>query len=70
MSRLLMLIAIVAGVYWLLRSYRNEAPRQDSPTVEDMVRCAHCGMHIPRSESILAGGKYFCGVQHRDVYLK
>jgi uncharacterized protein len=70
MSRLLMLFAIAAGVYWLLRSYRKEVSQKDNPIVEDMVRCAHCGMHLPKSEGILAGGKYFCGMQHRDAYLK
>jgi uncharacterized protein len=70
MSRLLMLFAIGAGVYWLLRSYRQDVSRQDDPVVEDMVRCAHCGMHLPKSEGIAAGGKYFCGVKHRDAYLK
>jgi uncharacterized protein len=70
MSRLLMLFAIGAGVYWLLRSYRQDVSRQDDPVVEDMVRCAHCGMHLPKSEGIVAGGKYFCGVKHRDAYLK
>ncbi len=70
MSRLLMLIAIAAGVYWLLRSYGKNVPQQDSPAVEDMVRCAHCGVHIPRSESILADGNFFCGAEHRDAYRK
>jgi uncharacterized protein len=70
MSRLLMLVAIGAAVYWLLRSYAKDASRQDHPVVEDMVRCAHCGMHIPRSEGILAGENYFCSASHRDAYRK
>lgn len=70
MSRLLLLIAIAAVVYQLLRSYRKSTPRQDHPVVEDMVRCAHCGVHVPRSESILAGGNFFCSVEHRNAYRK
>lgn len=70
MSRLLMLFAIAAAIYWLLKSYGKDVPRQDSPAVEDMVRCAHCGLHIPRSDGIQSGGNYFCGAAHRDVYLK
>jgi uncharacterized protein len=70
MSRLLMLFAIAAGVYWLFRSYGKDVSPQDNPVVEDMVRCAHCGMHIPKSESIQAGGNYFCGAEHRDAYRK
>ncbi len=70
MSRLLLLIAIAAVVYQLLRSYRKSMPPQDNPVVEDMVRCAHCGVHVPRSESILAGGNFFCSVEHRNAYRK
>jgi len=68
MSRLLMLVAIGAAVYWLLRSYGKEVSRQDRPVVEDMVRCAHCGVHIPRSESIASGKNFFCSTGHRDAY--
>ncbi|MHB1238403.1 MAG: PP0621 family protein [Gallionella sp.] len=70
MSRLLMLIAIAVVVYLLLKSYRKSSPAQDHPGAEDMVRCAHCGIHIPKSESINAGGNYFCGTEHLDAYRK
>jgi uncharacterized protein len=66
MSRLLFLLAIVIVVYLLLRSYRKPAPKQDAEApAEEMVRCAHCGVHLPKSESILSGGKFFCSDAHR-----
>lgn len=71
MSRLLLIIAIVAVVYLLIRSYRKQAPQQDKPiAAEDMVRCAHCGVHLPKGESIEADGQFFCGAGHRDAYRK
>lgn len=70
MSRLFLLIAIAVVVYLLIKSYRKNVPRQDKAVVEDMVRCAHCGVHLPKSESILAGGNFFCGAEHRDAYRK
>ena len=70
MSRLLMLVAIGAAVYWLFRSYGKEVSRQDKPVVEDMVRCAHCGVHLPKGESVQAGGQFFCSAEHRDAYGK
>jgi len=70
MSRLLLLIAIAVVVYLLVKSYRRDVPRQDKSVAEDMVRCAHCGVHLPKSESIMAGGQFFCGVAHRDAYRK
>ncbi len=66
MSRLLFLLAIAIVIYLLLRSYRRPAPRQDAPAAaEEMVRCVHCGVHLPKSESILAGGNFYCSDAHR-----
>lgn len=70
MSRLLLIIAIVAVVYLLIRSFRKQAQQQDVTTTEDMVRCAYCGVHLPRGESIQADGLFFCGTEHRDAYHK
>ncbi|OGS98709.1 MAG: hypothetical protein A3F73_01540 [Gallionellales bacterium RIFCSPLOWO2_12_FULL_59_22] len=70
MSRLLMIIAIAAVVYLLIRSYRKKTPQQDVATTEDMVRCAQCGVHLPKGESIEAEGRFFCGAEHRDAYRK
>ena len=68
MGRLLLLVAIVVAVFLLIRSYRKNAPLQDKPVAEDMVRCAHCGVHLPKGESIQAGGNFFCSAEHRDAY--
>jgi uncharacterized protein len=67
MSRLLFLLAIIVVVYLLLRSLRRGAPRQDdvSASAEEMVRCARCGVHLPKSEAILADGKFYCCDAHR-----
>ena len=70
MSRLLLLFAIVAVVYLLFRSYRRNVSVQDRTDAEDMVRCAHCGVHLPGSESIRAEGQDFCSAEHRDAYRK
>jgi uncharacterized protein len=70
MSRLFLLAAIAAVIYLLVRSFRKNAPRQDKTVAEDMVRCVHCGVHLPKSESILAGGNFFCSTEHRDAYNK
>ncbi len=70
MSRLLFLIAIVVVVYLLVRSYRKGDSQQHNPVVDDMVRCAQCGVHVPKGESIQAGGRYFCCAEHRDAFRK
>jgi uncharacterized protein len=66
MSRLLFLLAVIVVVYLLLKSFRRPAPKQDVPApVEEMVRCAKCGVHLPKSEGILAGGNFYCCDEHR-----
>lgn len=69
MSRLLFLLAVVVVVYWLFRTYRKQPPRDEvKAKSEDMVRCAQCAMHLPKSESISAGGKSFCCDAHRREF--
>ncbi|TAJ76023.1 MAG: hypothetical protein EPO42_13530 [Gallionellaceae bacterium] len=66
MGRLIFLFAVVAVIYWLIKSYLRQSPKQDAPeSSEEMVCCAQCGVHLPKSESILAGGEYFCCEAHR-----
>jgi uncharacterized protein len=50
MGRLLLLIAIAAVVYLVIKSYLRKGLRQENPTAEDMVRCAHCGVHLPKNK--------------------
>ena len=71
MSRLLFFAAIAGLIYLLLRSYRKNSiePHVDVPSkTEDMVVCAQCGVHVPKSESVQGQGRNFCCAAHRDAY--
>lgn len=70
MSRLLFLAVIAAVVYLLLKSYRKQLPKDGEPfgQTEDMVRCVHCGVHLPKQESILANNEYYCSEAHRRAH--
>jgi len=70
MGRLLFVFAIVAAVYLLFRSYRKSLSGKDKIITEDMVRCAQCGVHLPKGESVRSEGKDFCSVEHRDAHRK
>lgn len=70
MSRLLFLVAIVAVIYLLIRSFRKSSLRQEGRVAEDMVRCAQCGVHLPKGESVQENGLFFCSAEHRDAYRK
>ncbi len=72
----LILIAVVVGVLWLMRSLRKpsaSAPAQ-KPTSppqqkqEEMVSCSQCGVHLPRSEALPGRGGVFCGEAHRIAF--
>lgn len=71
MSRLLLIIAVAVVIYLLVRSFRKQTSQQDKTiTAEDMVRCAQCGVHLPKGESVVANGQFFCSTEHRDAYRK
>jgi uncharacterized protein len=75
MSRVLFILAVVAVVYLLFKSrhagHSRATPAEGADRLrpaEDMVRCVQCGVHLPRSEAILAGGKFYCCEAHRLAY--
>lgn len=70
MSRLIFLFAIAAVIYLLIKSFRKNLPEENMGKTEDMVCCAHCGLHLPAGESISANGLQFCCAAHRDACLK
>jgi uncharacterized protein len=72
--KFLILALVVVGVLWWVRSQRQpplpptpSAP-PPSPKNEDMVACARCGMHLPRSEALPGRGGVFCGEAHRRAF--
>ena len=74
MSRLLLLLAILIAIYLLLKSYRKRIRKDDAPgasvsgQAQDMVRCVHCGVHLPQHESMLADGKHYCSEEHHRAH--
>ena len=72
MSRLLLVIIGALLVYLIIRSYRKgllkSRPHEETGG-EDMVRCAHCGVNLPKSESYAGYGEYFCSQEHQSARL-
>lgn len=73
---LIKLILLVLGawvVYRLFKSYGRSVRQDQPPRAEnggDMVRCAHCGVHLPRSEAIVSQDEFFCTHEHRQLRQK
>ena len=71
MTKLLLIALAVALLVWLIFGRRRDAPprkRGGPPATgaEEMVSCAQCGVHLPRSEALAARGLHYCSGSHRD----
>jgi uncharacterized protein len=73
MAKIVLLALGLLFVYWLLKGYRRRVDRdaaQAEPPAEaeTMVKCAQCGVHLPRSESITTRGSFYCSVEHQHAH--
>lgn len=71
-GKLIFFVIIVLLVYWIIKSRQPENTETDSPpeSIEDMVRCTHCGVHLPKSESIASEDMFFCSDEHRHQHIE
>jgi uncharacterized protein len=69
-------LLVVVFVYWFFKVHKSrlkapdERPRAAGGSGEDMVRCAQCGVHLPRSESLMSGQVFYCTPEHRLQHQK
>ena len=64
---LLGLVVYVAFRWWQRQSQRVSRRPPAPPISETMVRCDHCGINVPESEAVTAGGRRFCTAEHRRL---
>lgn len=69
MGKYVLLAALAIFAWWLWRRAGRRPPPAPPPErpVESMVRCAHCGVNQPRSESLAVGDRYYCSPAHRRL---
>lgn len=67
----LLLLLVIAGVLWAMRPRPPRPdrmpPRRQPPALEPMVRCSHCGVHLPRGEALWRDERAYCSAAHRDA---
>lgn len=85
MKYLIWLLVVLLGYGWW-RSKTRQKMRQNrppnlvaNPTVatapavpQAMVACAHCGLHLPRSEALTQeqeGADYYCCFEHQQRHV-
>ncbi|MRJ22096.1 hypothetical protein FRT60_17430 [Pseudomonas haemolytica] len=69
MLRLLFWIAVIAAAVWFWRKFKNPAARQPRPAEPDatpMVRCAHCGVHLPQDRALSSSQAWYCTQAHLE----
>jgi uncharacterized protein len=70
----LLFLVVVFVLLWLLRGAMTSrrrggaAPPPQAP--QEMIACAHCGVHLPRDEALPGRGGVFCGDAHRAAFEK
>ena len=68
MGRLLTFAILVFVGVWLARRALARIDAGDAPPrarpVEDLVRCAHCGLLLPRAEARERSGTVYCTEEH------
>jgi uncharacterized protein len=72
MAKLLLLIVLGFVIYSILKSYARsqslKPPPRETKTAEDMVKCAHCGVNLPRSEAFMSKGEFYCSREHQQQH--
>lgn len=67
-----LLLIVFLAVIWSIWKKRQAggaakpaAPAQAQP--ENMLICAHCGVHFPEGDGLLEDGKAYCSEAHRQA---
>lgn len=81
MRNIALFILFLIGLFYVRRALRGgqrppagPQPGAPEPTraeargeIEQMVPCAHCGLHVPESEGVRGAGGFFCSEEHRRL---
>jgi len=64
---LLLAVLAVAWIFCLRRKRRAAPSAQTYSPAENMVRCAHCGLHVPQGQALHHTNRHYCCAAHRDL---
>lgn len=74
--RFFLLLGLFFAVVWLIRGGRRHGvsgpaaptPAARQAAAEQVVACAHCGLHLPQSEAVSGAADWFCSEAHRIAH--
>lgn len=66
--RLLIIVIAVALLVLIVKRLMHQRPAAKPPQTAsgNMVRCAHCGLYLPKEDALQQGQDNFCSADHRD----
>ena len=69
--KFLVLLLVLGVAYMVWRGKRVEskkAPPKPAqlPAPQEMLACARCGVHLPRSEALTHGSRTYCCAEHQQ----
>lgn len=60
MLKLLLLIGVLVGVYYLFFKKKKSIAPSDPTQEETMIPCAKCGTYVQTKEALKKEGQYYC----------
>ncbi|WP_269900508.1 PP0621 family protein [Paenalcaligenes faecalis] len=77
MAKLLLWVVVIIAALLVTRMLTHKkaqpvrpsrAPKAAAPKgAEQMVRCAHCGIYLPRSEALMSNDHTWCSLDHAKL---
>ena len=75
MFRILFIVVLLVVGFMLLKSYQRKQliQRRHNQAAEKitrntrMVRCAHCGVHLPKGSALASGEQWYCSLEHQRL---
>ncbi|WP_212630594.1 PP0621 family protein [Pseudomonas sp. KB-10] len=66
--RLLFWIAVIFAAIWIWRRYisKPKSTRPAEGAAAPMVRCAHCGVHVPKPQALSQNQQWYCSQAHLE----
>lgn len=79
MRNLILFLLVLVGIWWVRRALgrartAKQAPKAEAAkgragatSMERVLECAHCGVHVPESEGVSVEGRFYCSEAHRRL---
>jgi uncharacterized protein len=66
--RLLFWIVLIVAAFWLWRRLTSKptTTRKPQETTVMTVRCAQCGVHLPREQALQSQERWYCSQAHLE----